>query len=407
MKGAGRLFLAAFGVRLLCGLALGSFHHPEVWEFEGIANSLLAGQGFVRHHMGAPYHAYVLPVYPLFCAGLYALTGHSQVVVLLIQCLIGAFAAVQVKAIGNLVFQDPKIAILGAWLTAFHPPLILFATRLHSLTLDLFALLWTLWAWLRLVRSPRLPESLHAGLAGGFALLSRGTAVAFLAWAAAVAGWVLRRRPRKILRVLGLVVLVSGAIVAPWLVRNARVLHHFPVLITTDGQSLWQGNNLQASGSAYLADGRTGLETLPPRLMRRLPELDELGQRRLFQEEAGRCIREHPLHAFKLYLTKLKLFWWAGPQTGLKYPRSYLLTYLTYYTGVLVLAGMGLWRWRFRLVNPAGMLLIGFPVSVSLLQSMYYVEGRHRWGVEPVLLLLAAAGWMECLNRGREPHAIA
>ncbi len=68
---------------------------------------------------------------------------------------------------------------------------------------------------------------------------------------------------------------------------------------------------------------------------------------------------------------------------------------------------MGLWRWRFRLVNPAGMLLIGFPVSVSLLQSMYYVEGRHRWGVEPVLLLLAAAGWMECLNRGREPHAIA
>lgn len=407
MKGAGRLFLAAFGVRLLCGLVLGSFHHPEVWEFERIANKLLAGQGFVLKHMGAPYYAYVLPVYPLFCAGLYALMGHNQWVVLLLQCLIGAFAAVQVKAIGNLVFQNQRIAACGAWLTAFHPPLILFAVRLHSLTLDLFALLWTLWAWLRLLRSPRLPESLHAGLASGLALLSRGTATAFLAWAAVVTAWGLRQRPGKMLKVLGVIALVSGAITAPWLVRNAKVLHCFPVLITTDGQSLWQGNNPQASGSAYLADGRTALDTLPPRLMRRLSNLDELGQRRLFQEEAERFIRENPLHAFKLYLTKLKIFWWAGPQTGLKYPRSYRVTYVTYYAGVLVLAGIGLWRWRLRLLNPAGMLLIGFPISVSLLQSMYYVEGRHRWGVEPVLLLLAAAGLAECLNLNRRRHAAA
>ena len=398
MKRTVALLGVAFGVRLLCGIWLGHFQNPQLWEFEEMADNLLAGQGLIRHQMGVPYYAYVLPVYPLFTAGVYAVTAHSHAAVLLIQCLIGAFVAIQVRVIGALVFEDSRVSTLGAWLVALHPPMILFATRLHSLTLDVFALLWVLWAWLRLLRTPRAAEALQAGAAGGFALLSRGTALAFLAWAAAVTAWVLRHQVLRRIQVLAVAALVSTAFVLPWLIRNAIVLHRFPVFITTTGQSLWQGNNPQASGSAYLPDGRAVLSTLPPQVLQRLPHLDELGQSRLFQEEAWRFIREHPLRAFGLYLEKLRIFWWRGSQTGLKYPRSYRVTYGIYYTVVLILAGIGLWRWRLRLCCPKGVLLIGFAVSISLLQSAYYVEGRHRWGVEPVLLLLAAAGLIECLR---------
>ena len=401
MKRTALLLGVAFGVRLLCGIWLGHFQHPKLWEFEEMANNLLAGHGLIRHQMGAPYYAYVLPVYPLFTAGVYALTNHSRAAILLIQCLISALAVVQVKTIGELVFEDSRISTLGAWLVAFHPPLILFATLLHSLTLDVFALLWVLWAWLRLLRTTHVPETFHAGAASGFALLSRGTALAFLAWAAAVTAWVLRHQAVRRLRVLAIVALVSGAVVLPWLIRNKRVLHRFPVLITTTGQSLWQGNNPNSSGSGYLQDGRSALDTLPQRFLDQLKGLDESGQDRLFREEAQRFIREHPWQALGLYVKKLKIFWWAGPQTGLKYPRSYRIAYGIYYAGIVFLAGIGLWQWRFRLRQPAGALLIGFAVSISLLQSVYYVEGRHRWGVEPALLLIAAAGLVSYFHRSK------
>ncbi len=406
MKRAFMLLGVAFGFRLLCGIWLGHFQHPQLWEFEEMANNLLAGRGLIRHQMGAPYYAYVLPVYPLFTAAVYAVTAHSHTAILLIQCLIGAFAAIQVKVIGELVFEDPRVSMLGAWLTALHPPLILFSTRLHSLTLDVFALLWVLWAWLRLLRAPRTTTAFHAGAAGGFALLSRGTALAFLAWAATVTAWALRHQALRRIQVLAVAALVSGAVVLPWLIRNAIVLDRFPVLITTTGQSLWQGNNPNSSGSGYLPDGRSALDTLPQHALQKLKDLDESGQDRLFRDEAFRFIREHPRQAFGLYLKKLRLFWWAGPQTGLKYPHHYRILYGIYSAGVAALAVIGLWQWRLLWCRPPGLLLIGFAVSISLLQSVYYVEGRHRWGIEPVLLLLAAAGLLGCLNKARD-HAAA
>ena len=38
------------------------------------------------------------------------------------------------------------------------------------------------------------------------------------------------------------------------------------------------------------------------------------------------------------------------------------------------------------------MLLVVFMLGISVAQSFYYVEGRHRWGVEPLLLILVGGG---------------
>jgi hypothetical protein len=37
-------------------------------------------------------------------------------------------------------------------------------------------------------------------------------------------------------------------------------------------------------------------------------------------------------------------------------------------------------------------LFLLFLASISVFQSLFYVDGRHRWGVEPVFLIIAAAG---------------
>jgi hypothetical protein len=31
-------------------------------------------------------------------------------------------------------------------------------------------------------------------------------------------------------------------------------------------------------------------------------------------------------------------------------------------------------------------------VGLSLLQSVYHVDGRHRWGIEPILVALSGGG---------------
>ncbi len=394
------LFLTAFAIRLVVGWQLGHFFNPTPLEMEIIANNLLAGQGFVIEHLGVPYRAFLLPAYPLFCAAVYALTHHHQVALLILQCLISAAACLQVRAIGNHVFPaHPNAADAGAWLVAFHPPLIFYSSLLHTLTLDHFAFLWVLWAWLRFRQEPTGVMALHVGLASGFALLSRGTIIPFLLLATGWFYWEFRDRPQKTLALLGLMGFTTGVLVTPWLIRNALRLHRFPIVITSASQSFWQGNNPLASGSAHLPDGRTVLSTASPAFYRQLSQLDEGGQSRLFQQEAWRFIQDHPLSTLRLYGKKLKTFWWFAPQAGLKYPPPYSRWYRWYYSvvGTLILAGF--WRLRRQWRNTPLLLLLAYASSIAAYQSLYYVDGRHRWLVEPVLLLFAAIslGWI----RGR------
>jgi hypothetical protein len=96
-------------------------------------------------------------------------------------------------------------------------------------------------------------------------------------------------------------------------------------------------------------------------------------------------------------LTWLKFFhfWWFAPQTGVLYPTAWFRLYMVYYVAVLLLAALGVWRIAQR-GPPATHLawVIGmFLLALSGLQSLYYVEGRHRWAVEPMVLAISGGGF--------------
>lgn len=109
-------------------------------------------------------------------------------------------------------------------------------------------------------------------------------------------------------------------------------------------------------------------------------------------------IRSSPTQALHLYGRKLLSFFWFSPQTGLLYPAAYTRGYQWYYAGMAALALLGLWSLRRHLARPPMILPILFVASIALYQSLYYVEGRHRWTVEPVLLLFAAQGSLTTLG---------
>lgn len=393
------VYLVALAIRLVGGWWLGQFSHPPTWEYEQIADSLLAGRGFVLDYLGTPYRAFTLPLYPVFCAVVYWLTQHDHAVVLVLQCLISAGACLQVRAIGRVMSHEPWVAVWSGWLVALHPGLVVFASRLHALTLEVGMFLAVLWAWLKIMQRPGWGMAVVTGCSSGLALLTRGTIIPFVALAM---GWFMWRAPLprgEAVKRLAVIVLIAGLMVAPWLRRNARYFHRFPLMLTETGELLWRGNHALASGSGYLPDGREVLAAAPESFRQRLARLDEFGQARFFSQEARRFIREHPLGFLALYVRKVVYFWWFSPQTGLLYPRRYLLGYQLFYIPLLMLALVGLRASRRLLTDARLALPLLFLVSVCAVQSLYYVDGRHRWTVEPVLLLFSALGGARLLRR--------
>jgi len=125
-----------------------------------------------------------------------------------------------------------------------------------------------------------------------------------------------------------------------------------------------------------------------------LRQPDEVAQANWFTARSHAFIREHPSEFVRLTAVKMLQFWWIAPQTGLLYPRSWFLAYIMYYVLVLLLAMIGAWSiWRMGKLPRQQLLLIAvFLLALSLLQSLYYVEGRHRWAVEPILIAISGVG---------------
>ena len=144
---------------------------------------------------------------------------------------------------------------------------------------------------------------------------------------------------------------------------------------------------------------------VPPEVAPALASPDELDHSRAFLAEAVRFIEGNPLGFSALYARKLYQFWWFGPFSGRTYPAWQLTLYKPLYGLLLCLALFGfaiLARSRHR---AEAYLLLSIPVAVSVFQSLFYVQGRHRWMVEPFLVMFAsvALAWVgtKMMTRGR------
>ena len=166
--------------------------------------------------------------------------------------------------------------------------------------------------------------------------------------------------------------------------------------MTTDGEVLWRGNNPQATGHSYIDADRIVLDALPSQARAELSRLpNEVEQSRWFRRRALEFIEANPAAFVRLTLRKFFHFWWFAPQTGVLYPWLWLRGYQIFYVLALSLAAMGIWTIVGRGVTHERrdlVLLVVFLICLSALQSFYYVEGRHRWAVEPLVLALAGGG---------------
>jgi hypothetical protein len=228
----------------------------------------------------------------------------------------------------------------------------------------------------------------------GLATLTRSTALVLLPLALV---WLVRYRflrwmSWRTLALVGVAVLVC----APWSIRNSVLLGQ-PVLVSSEATEwLWRGNNPAATGSSYTVDGRRMLDVAPVDFQDKVYAATEAERVSLYRDAALAFVRDHPVQAAGLYLQKLKAFWWSSDTTGLLYPPEWLLGYYLWSAAVLVLAALGILVARRR---PETLLIAVFLLATALTQALFYVEGRHRLAVEPLLLVVSGVGVSVLLAR--------
>ena len=393
------LFLVALAPRL--ALLAARAGDLEFWEYETLARNIAAGDGYVMRRFGNLTLAFGDGnLYSFLAGALYAVVGHSPATLGVVQAVLAALAVPVIFAVAEGPL-GARVAALGAALAALHPGLLAYTLKLHPLGLDVLLLaLVVYWSnrphWTR-------GGALQTGLTLGLNLMTRPTF--FLAGLAAlIVRWLARHTS---LRQIVAVTLIGAAIGTPWVARNWLFLGR-PLLMSTSLEDVWKGNNPISNGSSYVGPGQSVFDAAPVELRERIWHSDELQLNDMFASETASFIREQPEQFASLFARKFAYFWWFPQPVGALYPANWLAAYKAYAVVMYAFAAIGVVGIVRNGSTDARQLLAmltAVGLTLATVHALAYVEGRHRWGLEPLLLLLTARGMVASLSGLRSLNA--
>jgi 4-amino-4-deoxy-L-arabinose transferase-like glycosyltransferase len=383
----------------------------EAWEYERIAQSLLAGEGYTYLERGQVRRAFGWPLLSLVSYALHLVGGAQNFVPYFVFQLILSVAIVWLTYVLARSWLGEATGRLAALLVALEPGLVIYgAYKIHEMTLATFLLMAGVVLFQRLRRRGFLGDAAALGVIGGLGLLARGTVVALFA---PLAVWAVGsvRVNRRALGLAGLAVGVALLTVAPWTVRNYLVLGQFVFISTGGSKTFWQGNSPASIGTNWTLEGERVLAFLPPELQERLARADELERQRLYREAAIDQVRREPGRFLRRTAEKFGYFFWFAPTYGRRYglATSVALGHKTYQAFALSAAVLGVAA-AVRAPGEArrtALLLLLLVAVVAGLHALVYVEGRHRILVMPIILSFAAHGIWSAVGRLRARRLVA
>ena len=357
----------AFLLRLA---ASGSLRNPDVWETETIARNLVERHAYVFKSS----RAYSEPMHPFVVAAVYLVTNENRTAVVLLQILVSAATVWLVGRLATSATGEPAAGIVAASLMAVDPGLIRYSAIIHPVTFDVF--FFAAAALAIVERRVYLAAALI-----GLGALTRPTILLFLL-------------PLFAIRRTVLIFVIALAIVAPWTIRNAVVFHHFVFTRSGTGFVFWLGNNPNATGGSMDVHGRPLLRDAPPEFQARVRAAGELERDRIFRQAAFDYIAAKPLAAVGRVAQRIYYFWWFSPEWGPQFSPRVKIIYRLWWAFLLLLFALGAFASR-ALPPPRRRdvwLLVAMALLISFVQSLYYVEGRHRLPAEALILPMAGCG---------------
>ena len=359
---------------------------------------------------------YQAPLYPYFLAVLQNLFGHNLWAIRLIQIILGSLSCVLLFVVGEKLFS-PRAGLAAGLLLAFYAPAIFFDALIEKSVLDVLLLSALLVILLGTDAEKRWTKWFGAGAILGLLGLSRENA---LVLAPVVALWIIvyffARPMAARAQWLGWFAAGMLLVLLPVGLRNLAAGGEFKLTTSQFGPNFFIGNNPAADGTYGSVRNVIGEV-----------QLEGTDARRMAERAAGRAlasgevsdywlrravdyIERRPAEWLGLLGRKWLLVWNAreiedSDDFYIYRSWSWLLKALgaLLHFGVLApLAALGVAltysRWR-RL-----WLLYAMILALALSVAIFYVFGRYRFPLVPLLALFAGAGVATALEHYRKQN---
>jgi len=363
---------------------------------------------------------YQAPLYPYSLALLMKGFGAQVVGIRLFQALLGSVGVGLIGLAGRSFFA-PGVGLLSAFFLAVYPPAIYYDGIIQKTSLASFLLCGMLAALGSLKHRPNLPFSLCVGLLLGLLTLTRENALLWiplpLLWIA-VGGMGVQPKRRVILAAgycTGLFLTLF-----PVAARNAYVGGEWSPTTFQSGPNFYIGNNLNANGIYQpLVPGH---ET---------PMYERADAERLAVEAEGRPLTSREVSRFWMGLAIDDIL--AAPGRWISLMTVKVLMTINRYE-VPDVESMEVYRqfsvpirlfsgiWNFGVLCPLAIMGIAlswrerrqhwliYLLSLSMLAAvaLFFILGRYRYPLVPLLIPFAAYALLACWNafRKRETHAM-
>lgn len=350
------------------------------------------------------------PLYPYFLALVYSTVGRDFLWVRMLQAAGGALTVVLVFLIGRRVFR-PSAALAGAVLLALHGAMTFYETEL---LMEWLGALLNCAALLLLLRAPGTTARRYAaaGVVLGLSALARASILVFALFALV---WILRvEESRRRIRTTLAFAVGLAAVLTPAVIHNLLVSRDLVPVTSNAGINFYIGNSRHADG------------TFVP--IRGVDEIDDVTTSEYVERATGRAatpsevsrfwfdrttgdVRADPARALRLLARKVALFFngYEIPQIesfDVQVDASAWLRVLfvrTWFVMALGLSGMILATRSWR----AHGLLTGYVLAYAASIVVFFVTGRYRSQVVPILCLFAGVALVSLPALLRRPRAAA
>ena len=382
--------ILAFLIRLATSFALRTYnfnpahdHWAFGYEWGRIAKWLVESNMFSMD--GSSPYTFTDPIYVFVIALVFYVFGtfttHAAIALIVFQSLLCGLTAWAIFVLGEKIY-GPFEARMASLLFAFYPASIFFAVgRIAPSSLTILLLCLIFLVVLRIPESPRPGLAVFGGFLMGLLLLTSSKPLSLLL---VIPVWLLLVAKRQRVRMIMVSLIFIGSamlVVVPWAVRNSIVLGQASLSKSTVGVELRVGNN----------PGATGYNHHMPRGVRFDPGDPHL-------QMAISWIVHNKRDFAILTLKRIKYFWYRIPRVGGKGDLLNTWVFMT----VLGLAMLGAF-WSGEMIERVGLLLLYFAIFPILFYVTHVAFYRHRFHVEPFILILASHGlhrlWTMFLNR--------
>jgi Dolichyl-phosphate-mannose-protein mannosyltransferase len=373
-------------------------------DYDVHAQSIAQGQGFSKRLAYGRPTAFRPPGYPYFLAGVYRLAGVERAstqrrirAARIAGIVVGTGVVALIGLLAALLWGG-GMALVAMALGAVYLPLVTVGGAVMSEPLFALLMLAAVAAAVQHRRSGRRYRyALLAGVLGGLAILTRANALALLL-PLAFAAW--DERPRRSWRALGppvALVAVALAVVAPWTIRNAVVLHSFVPVSTQLGSALAGTYNDSARHDHRNPAAWRSIRHVPryAHFFKDIPTTPEPVLERRLRRAALHYIGEHPLYVAEVgFWNTVRLLDLAGRRRSRATAATIGIDHRWADAGVVCFwacAALALAGAATAAARRAPRFLWAVPAVYVLSEVFLVVETpRYRTALDPFVILLAA-----------------